>query len=126
MKSNSPLLQKPNMSLEVYQSITPQSAKWKYLSFEARQLKYGSGWKHNTKENEMVIVLLGGNYKITSNKGKWETKNGRINVFSGIAHTLYLPPNSDFELISTSETLDIAYGWCKASDEFPPKFVTPE
>ena len=55
-----------------------------------------------------------------------ETSNGRVNVFSGIAHTLYLPPNSEFKLVANSEFLDIAYGWCKAKEEFPAKFVTPD
>jgi len=126
MTSNLPLLQKPILSSEIYQKVTPESAQWEYLSFEARQMKYDSVWYHNTGPHEMVIVLLAGNYKITSNRGEWETKNGRKDVFSGIAHTLYLPPNSEFSLTSTSQVLDIAYGWCKSEDEFPAKFVTPE
>ena len=126
MTSNLPLLQKPILSSEIYQKVTPESAQWEYLSFEARQMKYDSVWYHNTGPHEMVIVLLAGNYKITSNRGEWETKNGRKDVFSGIAHTLYLPPNSEFSLTSTSQVLDIAYGWCKSEEEFPAKFVTPE
>ena len=126
MNSNSPLLQKSNISSEIYQRVTPESAKWEYLSFEARQMKSDTVWEHSTEDNEMVIVLLGGNFKVISNRGEWETKNGRKDVFSGIAHTLYLPPNSTFELTATSEVLDIAYGWCKSDDDFPAKFVTPE
>ena len=126
MNSNSPLLQKPDISSEIYQRITPESAKWEYLSFEARQMKSDTVWKHSTEDNEMVIVLLSGNFKVISNRGEWETKNGRKDVFSGVAHTLYLPPNSTFELTATSEVLDIAYGWCKSEEHFPAKFVTPE
>ena len=83
-------------------------------------------WGHNTEDNEMVIVLLSGNFKVSSNRGEWETKNGRKDVFSGVAHTLYLPPHSTFKLTATSEVLDIAYGWCKSDEDFPAKFVTPE
>ena len=126
MNSNSPLLQKPDISSEIYQRVTPESAKWEYLSFEARQMKSDTVWKHCTEDNEMVIVLLSGNFKVISNRGEWETKNGRKDVFSGVAHTLYLPPNSTFELTATSEVLDIAYGWCKSEEHFPAKFVTPE
>ncbi len=126
MNSNSPLLQKPDISSEIYQRVTPESAKWEYLSFEARQMKSDTVWKHSTEDNEMVIVLLSGNFKVISNRGEWETKNGRKDVFSGVAHTLYLPPNSTFELTATSEVLDIAYGWCKSEEHFPAKFVTPE
>jgi len=83
-------------------------------------------WEHETQENEMVIVLMSGNFKVTSDKGNWETLNGRTDVFSGVAHTLYLPRYSKFTLSATSEVLDIAYGWCRADLDFPAKFVTPE
>jgi 5-deoxy-glucuronate isomerase len=126
MKSNSPLLQKPESSSEIYQRVTPESAQWEYLSFEARQMRRDAVWGHNTEDNEMVIVLLSGNFKVSSNRGEWETKNGRKDVFSGVAHTLYLPPHSTFKLTATSEVLDIAYGWCKSDEDFPAKFVTPE
>lgn len=86
----------------------------------------GETWQHDTQENEMVIVLLSGNFKVESDKGNWETKNGRKDVFSGVAHTLYLSRNSKFTLTALSDTLDIGYGWCKVDEDFPPKFVTPE
>lgn len=89
-------------------------------------MKKGQIWEHATYGNEMVIVLLSGNFKVTSDKGNWETQNGRTDVFKGVAHTLYLPRHSKFKLTATSENLDIAYGWCKADGNFPAKFVTPE
>lgn len=86
----------------------------------------GETWEHDTQGNEMVIVLLGGNFKVESNRGNWETKNGRKDVFNGVAHTLYLSRNSKFTLTALSDTLDIGYGWCKVDEDFPAKFVTPE
>lgn len=126
MKKESPLLIKPNRASSVYHSISPKSANWNYLYFEAREMDLGDIWKHNTGENEMAIVLLGGNYKVKSNKGDWETINGRKDVFSGVAHTLYLSRNTQFTLEAVSERLDIAYGWCESDMDFPAKFVTPE
>ncbi|RMZ51553.1 5-deoxy-glucuronate isomerase [Flavobacteriaceae bacterium PRS1] len=126
MKNKSPLLIKPNRASSIYHNITPQSANWNYLHFEAREMKRDEIWKSNTRENEMVIVLLGGNFKVKSSKGNWETINGRKDVFSGIAHTLYLPRKTQFTLEATSKNLDIAYGWCLSDEDFPAKFVTPE
>lgn len=120
------LLIKPKKTFGVYQSISPKNANWNWLHFEARLMKKEEEWHFNTTENEIVIVLLGGNYKVESNRGKWETTNGRKDVFSGIAHTLYLPRNTQFKLTATSETLDIGYGWCKSDKDFEPKFLTPE
>ena len=126
MEHSSSLLIRPRSGTGTYHRVTTKSANWEYLNFEARQMAKGEIWEHNTEDNEMVIVLLGGNFKVESNKGNWETINGRKDVFSGVAHTLYLSRNSIFTLEAMSETLDIAYGWCKTGEDFPPKFVTPE
>ena len=103
-----------NSTFGVYQRITPENSGWKWLNFEARLMKRGHQWTHQTGTNEMVIVLLGGDFQVSSNRGSWKTINGRKDVFSGIAHTLYLPPNTQFTLTATSNTLDIGYGWCLA------------
>ena len=108
----SPLLIKTKDGFGVYHHVSPKNANWEYLYMEARLMSVGEVWKHNTEENEMVIVLLSGNFKVSSNKGNWETLNGRKDVFSGIAHTLYLPRHTQFEIEATSKILDIAYGWC--------------
>lgn len=126
MKHESPLLIKPKEGKGVYHSITPESANWNSLHFEAREMDLQEIWHYNTENNEMVVVLLGGNYKVESNRGTWETINGRKDVFSGVAHTLYLPRHTEFTLVATSDKLDIAYGWCKSDEDFPAKFVTPE
>ena len=126
MEHSSPLLISPKAKTGVYHRVTPKSANWKYLNFEARNMAKAEVWEHNTENNEMVIVLLGGNFKVESNKGSWETINGRKDVFNGVAHTLYLSRNSRFSLEATSDSLDIAYGWCETVEDFPAKFVTPE
>jgi 5-deoxy-glucuronate isomerase len=126
MNNESHLLVKPISNSGVYHSISPTSANWKHLNFEARTMTLEESWEHNTEENELVIVLLGGNFKVTSDKGAWETVNGRKDVFSGVAHTLYLPRHTKFTLEATSDHLDIGYGWCTSPVDFPAKFVTPE
>ena len=126
MKKESLLLIKPKTGSNIYHSVTPKSANWNYLHFETRVMSLGEVWKNDTRENEMVIVLLGGNFKVESDKGNWKTINGRKNVFTGIAHTLYLPRHTKFTLEATSKNLDIAYGWCAADADFPAKLITPE
>ena len=127
MKRKSDLLIHPNLKENgVYQSINPSSANWEFLSFEARKMKLNQSWDFETNGNEIAIVLLSGNFKVTSSRGNWETLNGRKNVFSGVAHTLYLPRKTNFTLTCTSEILDIAYGWCKSDNDFDPKFITPD
>lgn len=126
MTKDSPLLIKPRPGSGAYHRITPETAGWTYLSFGARTLAKNGQWSHDTEGNEMVIVLLSGNFSVKSDKGEWDTKNGRTDVFNGVAHTLYLPRYTRFTLTATSPMLDIAYGWCAVETDYPAKFVTPE
>lgn len=121
-----PLLCKPVADTGIYQRITREEAGWEYLNFEARKMKKGEHWRGNTGENEYGIILLGGNYSVKTEKGAWETRDGRKDVFSGIAHTLYLPRHTSFELTAESDWLDIAYGWCETDEDHPPCFKRPE
>ena len=121
-----PLLAKADPHSAIYQQISREDGDWQYLNFAARVMKQGEVWKGNTGDNEYAIILLGGNYRVETDKGSWETINGRKDVFSGIAHSLYLPRYTQFELVAESYTLDIAYGWCETDQDFAPVFKTPE
>lgn len=121
-----PLLAKPVSDNGIYQSITREEAGWQFLNFQARILRQGEVWKWETGECEYGLILLAGNYSLRSEKGQWKTMNGRKDVFSGIAHTLYLPRHTSFEMKAESELLDIAYGWCMTDRDFDPVFKTPD
>ena len=121
-----PLLSKAGTGSGIYQSVLKEETGWQFLNFQARLLKKGESWIADTGGNEYAIILLGGNYSVKSDKGSWETLNGRKDVFSGIAHTLYLPRNTEFELRAESELLDIAYGWCETDEDHPARFKGPE
>jgi 5-deoxy-glucuronate isomerase len=121
-----PLLVKPQSGSGIYQSVLKEDTGWQFLNFQARVLKRGEIWSASTEDNEYAIVLLGGNYGVRSDRGNWETVNGRKDVFSGIAHTLYLPRDTEFELTALSDELDIAYGWCETDQDHPACFKGPE
>ena len=123
---SSPLLKTPDATDGIYQTITREEAGWEFLNFQARLMKKGETWEVDTQGSEYAIILLSGNFSVESNRGSWETKNGRKDVFSGIAHTLYLPRQTRFTLTATSDELDIAYGWCKTDEDHPPYFKSPE
>ena len=127
-KANIQFLSKPNRdnSPEIYQDITKEDGDWEFLNFQARTFKKGQTWSAHTGENEYAIVLLGGNFSVKSDRGNWFTKNGRKDVFSGVAHTLYLPRRTNFTLTAESEVLDIAIGWCETDEDHPAYFKRPE
>jgi len=125
MTYTSPLLCRPHPEHNTYQKIMASDAQWTHLNMEARILHKGEAWKGNTGENEYGFILLSGNYSVQTSKGNWQTKNGRKSVFEGIAHTLYLPRHTTYSITAESEWLDIAAGWCVATEDFPARFKTP-
>jgi 5-deoxy-glucuronate isomerase len=120
------LMLKPTSEFGIYQEVLAKDAKWQYLNFNARLMKQNEVWKGYTGDNEYGIILLSGNYSVTTDKGNWKTVNGRNSVFNGIAHTLYLSRHTEFEITAESELLDIACGWCEADEDHPARFKTPD
>ncbi len=110
----------------IYQDVPAHDAGWAHLNFGARRMRAGEEWKHSTDEYELCVVLLGGVFSIQSKWGKWGTQNARINVFGGLPHAAYLPPDTEFTLTCRSNTLDIAYGYTEGSAGFKGFLITPE
>jgi len=123
---NHELLVKPNAANSRYHHLTASDAGWNYLNFTTRLLRNNESFSEDTGESEYCIVLLGGNFRVSSDKGEWETKNGRKDVFSGIAHTLYLPRYTKFTLTAQSENTDIAICWVATDEDHPAYLKRPE
>ena len=124
--NTSEILVRPLGEKGIYQLITIRDAGWSHLNFMARTLDAGQTWTGDTGENEYMFVLLGGNFLAETSAGNWATSNGRKNVFSGLPHGLYLPPNTKFVISPIGDSLDIACGWCVSNQVFPAHFVTPD
>ncbi len=120
-----PLVRCAAQGYGTYQKVLAADAGWQHLNFEARLLQKGESWQGNTGNDEYGFILLSGNYTVRTDKGTWETVNGRKNVFSGLAHTLYLPPHTEFHFTAQSDVLDLAAGWCASKASFPARFKTP-
>ncbi len=127
--NQSPLLVHPTLDAAVsgeYVHVTPQTAGWDTLHFAARRMKKGDQWQHETTANEYAIVILGGVCSVRSSRGEWLEIGRRPDVFSGMPYTLYLPRHTRFTLEATSDSLDIAYGWCAVNTDYPSRLVTPD
>ena len=120
-----PLLAISSLDKDIYQTITADEAGWNLLNFKVRTIKPGQKWTGKTEGSEYLFVSMGGNFLAKTSAGTWKTSNGRRNVFSGLPHALYLPPNTGFEILPAGEFLDIACGWCAAKKKFPPRLIAP-
>ncbi len=106
-------------------SITPDSAGWEYISFQTRKLAQGQSWSFATGGNELALVNLTGRYGVKSNRGEWTGIGGRESVFSGAAHALYLPRDTEFTV--TAEVAgEFAVTWVPAEEDHEPWLIKPE
>jgi len=106
-------------------SVTPESAGWEYISFQARKLATGQQWSFSTGENELAIVNLSGVYTVRSNRGEWHGIGGRAHVFAGAAHALYLPRHTDFTIIAEISG-EFAVTWVPTDEDHDPWLITPQ
>ena len=109
---------------DVIVEVTPETAGWEHINFQARRLSAGTTWTHNTTEHEFALVLLGGSLTVTSEHGTWALR-GRANVFAGPPHALYLPRRTTFQVHAEADT-QLAVAWVAADEDHPPQLVTPE
>jgi 5-deoxy-glucuronate isomerase len=105
--------------------VSPESAGWTELAFEARRLERGQSWAGDTGEREAALVLLGGVCGVTSNRGEWPRIGRRPDVFSGMPWALYLPRGSRFELRAESDSVDVALASAPTDRDHQARLVTP-
>ena len=106
-------------------SITPESAGWEYISFQARRLAKGASWSFDTDENEFAFANLTGRYSVTSSRGEWQGIGGRANVFTGVAHALYLPRRTQLT-VTAEEAGEFAVTWVPTDEDHDPWLIHPE
>lgn len=119
------LLVHPTASGDIILSVTPESAGWEFISFQARRLATGGRVSFDTGENEFALVNLTGRYAVTSNRGSWSGIGGRASVFAGGAHALYLPRRTQLE-VTAEEGGEFAVTWVPTDRDMAPWLIRPE
>ena len=69
------------------------------FEFQGRKNQTRAKNGRGNRDNEYLFVLLQGNFSAKTSAGKWETSNGRKDVFNGLPHALYLPRNTDLRSV---------------------------
>jgi 5-deoxy-glucuronate isomerase len=105
-------------------SITPASAGWDLISFQARRLATGGAWSFSTGDHELAIVNLSGTYAIVSSRGTWTDFGDRKSVFEGSAHALYLPRHTDFTIMA-KEAGEFVVTWVPTYQDHEPWLIRP-
>ena len=109
---------------DVIVEVTPANAGWETIYFQARRLQAGRTWSFDTAGHELALVMLGGVVDVASNRGQWQGVGGRANVFAGLPHALYLPPQTTLTVTATTDC-EFAVAWVAADEEHAPVLITP-
>lgn len=110
---------------EVIVEVQPEQAGWDSIFFQARRLAAGGSWTHETGEQELVLVILGGSIDVVSERGTWRSIGARSNVFSGLPHALYLPRRTPFTVTALGAS-EFAVAMTTVDRDFQPRLVSPE
>ncbi|HJS20807.1 MAG TPA: 5-deoxy-glucuronate isomerase [Anaerolineales bacterium] len=84
-------------------TVTPESAGWDFISFQARQISAGAESSFNSNENELAIILLSGGISVRSTRGSWQGLE-RKDVWTSAATTLYLPSDTAFTVLADRDS----------------------
>ncbi|MBL8096495.1 MAG: 5-deoxy-glucuronate isomerase [Anaerolineales bacterium] len=105
-------------------AVTPERAGWDTIRFEARRLEAGQSWACSTPDEELAIVPLGGRLSVDTNHGRFGPVGGRVDVFAGLPHALYLPRGTSLTATALTDC-EFAIAWAHTEQVYAPKLVTP-
>ena len=104
--------------------ITPKSAGWTYVGFEARDLKKGASVSLKTGAMEICIVVLSGAARVTSKDFDSGAIGERANVFEGLPFSVYLPAKSAYGIEALSDC-EVAICSAPGTGKLPARVIAP-
>jgi 5-deoxy-glucuronate isomerase len=121
------LLVKPQLAAPdgVVQRVTPASAGWSYVGFEAFDLAPGKELSAATEGREACLVLMSGRAEVAVNGTSFGEIGGRENVFDGPPWSVYVPARATWRLKATTP-VELAVCSSPAEGKFPPRLIPPD
>jgi 5-deoxy-glucuronate isomerase len=98
----------------------------KLTKFGLLKLAAGTSYEGDTKDTELALVLIGGNFAAKGEGWEFTVENGRRNPFTGKPHCLYLPRGEKFTITALC---DVELAWNEAPvsrDTARPTLIRPE
>jgi 5-deoxy-glucuronate isomerase len=104
--------------------IDPSGAGWKYLSFRVHAVVENEQIDGETGEEEAVVVVLGGNGRLSSGPSSVDIRDGRADVFSGLPYYAYVPRRSTWSFRAYGPAR-VAIGYAPCEQDHPVRVCTP-
>jgi 5-deoxy-glucuronate isomerase len=122
--AQSKLLVHPSRGDGVAHRITPESAGWRYVGFEQRNLKQRERSAFDTGDREVCVVILSGKARVTAEGFDSGPIGERKTVFEGLPWCAYLPPR---RAASLEALTDCEFALCSApaTGKLPARVIRP-
>jgi len=100
--------------------VTPQSARWTYVGFEALRLQAGEEHRLETGDRELCLVLLSGYADVQVGATHYARLGNRASVFDDKAPgAIYIPPGQSVQL-RACEACEVALCSAPGDDQSRP------
>ncbi len=108
------------------QRITPESAGWRHVGFEAYLLKPGMRLVRDTGGTEACLVLVAGVASVETRDGAFHAIGKRLSPFDRTPpYSVYIPPHSSYTLTAETE-VELAVCSAPAKGKFPARLIGPD
>jgi 5-deoxy-glucuronate isomerase len=94
--------------------VTPESAGWGYVGFEAVALGAGATAQRETGDRELCVVVVSGTVNVRSAHGDWTDLGGRPDPWSGRPDAAYLPPGTRVSVEAAGGDAEVGLCWAPA------------
>jgi 5-deoxy-glucuronate isomerase len=97
--------------------VTPESAGWRHVGFEALRLAGGATATRDTGDREVCVVVISGSVHVRSVFGEWRDLGGRPDPWSGRPDAAYLPGGTRFEVQAVGDDAEIGLCFAPANPD---------
>jgi 5-deoxy-glucuronate isomerase len=97
-------------------TVTPVSAGWGYVGFEAITLAAGAVAHRECGNREVCVVVISGRMHVRSGAGEWRDVGGRPDPWAGPPDATYLPPGARFSIEAAADGTEIGLCWAPAPE----------
>ncbi len=97
------LLVKPAKKSGKVISVTPASAKWKYVGHDVWKLAPGKTAKGMEEKRETCIVFISGKGEVKVDGKSFGILGDRMSVFDGKPWSVYIPPKAKWSVTATTD-----------------------
>src|SRR6185436_8981617 len=105
--------------------VTPESANWRYVGFEALWLAPGETHDFSAEGRELCIVVVAGRVSVESGNDRWASLGRRASPFEDVApDAVYLPPGRNARIVAETDA-EIAVCSAPAKDGAEARLIDP-